>query len=221
MANDLCKRAPTVAAGPDKMAISPMTQGAAVVSSARLCTGAIPHSTAMPTAASDFFIGIPRCWSASQVDLASTQLTLILQARNQPVRRIPHVPSRSSGLIGGHHGHVTTNQIGRHSGQPIILTVRPPVIHRDAVTNVGSVKRASGHYSCDISLDIGPSFCYQRQILLIEGRLRPRVLPEAERVRCPRAERYGPLPGGFGHHALRYYGRCVGCFHWTGTGKGG
>ncbi len=28
-------------------------------------------------------------------------------------------------------------------------------------------------------------------------------------MRCPRAERYTPLPGSFGHHARRYYGRCV------------
>jgi len=27
-----------------------------------------------------------------------------------------------------------------------------------------------------------------------------------------------PLPGGFGHHVRRYYGRCAGCFRWTGTG---
>ena len=26
------------------------------------------------------------------------------------------------------------------------------------------------------------------------------------------------LPGGFGHHVRRYYGRCAGCFRWTGTG---
>src|ERR1700722_16772015 len=25
-------------------------------------------------------------------------------------------------------------------------------------------------------------------------------------------------PGGFGHHVGRYYGRCAGCFRWTGTG---
>jgi hypothetical protein len=38
-------------------------------------------------------------------------------------------------------------------------------------------------------------------------------------VRCPRAERYAPLPGGSGHLPLRYYGRCVRCCHWTGTGE--
>jgi hypothetical protein len=27
-----------------------------------------------------------------------------------------------------------------------------------------------------------------------------------------------PRPGGFGHHVRRYYGRCAGCFRWTGTG---
>jgi hypothetical protein len=27
-----------------------------------------------------------------------------------------------------------------------------------------------------------------------------------------------PLPGGFGHHVRRYYGRCAGCCRWTGTG---
>jgi hypothetical protein len=27
-----------------------------------------------------------------------------------------------------------------------------------------------------------------------------------------------PRPGGFGHHVHRYYGRCAGCFRWTGTG---
>src|SRR3984957_18314308 len=27
-----------------------------------------------------------------------------------------------------------------------------------------------------------------------------------------------PLPGGFGHHVRRYYGRCAGCIRWTGTG---
>ena len=27
-----------------------------------------------------------------------------------------------------------------------------------------------------------------------------------------------PLPGGFGHHVRRYYGRCAGCFRWTGIG---
>jgi hypothetical protein len=26
------------------------------------------------------------------------------------------------------------------------------------------------------------------------------------------------LPGGFGHHVRRYYGRCAGCCRWTGTG---
>ena len=52
-----------------------------------------------------------------------------------------------------------------------------------------------------------------------EGRSRPRVLPEAERVRCPRAEPYSPPPGGSGHLPRRYYGRCVRCCHWTGTGE--
>ena len=36
------------------------------------------------------------------------------------------------------------------------------------------------------------------RISLSEGRLRPRVLPKAERVRCPRAGGYGPFPGGLG-----------------------
>ena len=27
-----------------------------------------------------------------------------------------------------------------------------------------------------------------------------------------------PRPGGFGHHVRRYYGRCAGCFRWTGIG---
>ena len=39
-----------------------------------------------------------------------------------------------------------------------------------------------------------------QRISLSEGRLRPRVLLKVERVRCPRAERYTPFPGGFGHH---------------------
>ena len=56
----------------------------------------------------------------------------------------------------------------------------------------------------DISLDIRPEIGYKPRISLIEGRLRPRVLPKAERVRCPRAEGYGPLPGSFGHHADRH-----------------
>ena len=30
-----------------------------------------------------------------------------------------------------------------------------------------------------------------------------------------------PRRSGFGHHSLRYYGRGVGCFHWTGTGESG
>ena len=33
---------------------------------------------------------------------------------------------------------------------------------------------------------------------------------------CARSRK--PLPGGFGHHVRRYYGRCAGCFRWTGTG---
>ena len=33
-----------------------------------------------------------------------------------------------------------------------------------------------------------------------------------------RARSRKPLPGGFGHHVRRYYGRCAGCFRWTGTG---
>ena len=33
---------------------------------------------------------------------------------------------------------------------------------------------------------------------------------------CGRSRK--PLPGGFGHHVRRYYGRCAGCFRWTGTG---
>ena len=54
--------------------------------------------------------------------------------------------------------------------------------------------------------------------LAIEGRLRPRVLTDAERVRAL-AEPYSPLPGSFRHHALRHYGRCVGCT--TGLGQAG
>ncbi len=70
------------------------------------------------------------------------------------------------------------------------------------------------------SLDIRPHFSYkQHRISLSEGRLRPRVLPKAERVRCPRAEGYGPLPGSFGHHALRHYGRCGRCI--PGLGQAG
>jgi hypothetical protein len=41
----------------------------------------------------------------------------------------------------------------------------------------------------------------------------------ARRGACARIRT--PLPGGSGHHSLRYYGRGVGCFHCTGTGKGG
>ena len=33
---------------------------------------------------------------------------------------------------------------------------------------------------------------------------------------CGRSRK--PLPGGFGHHVRRYYGRCAGCCRWTGTG---
>src|ERR1700731_2307253 len=33
-----------------------------------------------------------------------------------------------------------------------------------------------------------------------------------------RARSRKPLPGGFGHHVRRYYGRCAGCIRWTGTG---
>ena len=33
-----------------------------------------------------------------------------------------------------------------------------------------------------------------------------------------RARSRKPLPGGFGHHVRRYYGRCAGCCRWTGTG---
>ena len=33
---------------------------------------------------------------------------------------------------------------------------------------------------------------------------------------CGRSRK--PLPGGFGHHVRRYYGRCAGCIRWTGTG---
>jgi hypothetical protein len=62
-------------------------------------------------------------------------------------------------------------------------------------------------------IDIRPQIRYIRhRISLSEGRLRPRVLPNAERVRCPRAERYTPLPGSFGHHAGRHHdrsGRCI------------
>src|ERR1700682_147840 len=33
---------------------------------------------------------------------------------------------------------------------------------------------------------------------------------------CGRARK--SLPGGFGDHVRRYYGRCAGCCRWTGTG---
>ena len=33
-----------------------------------------------------------------------------------------------------------------------------------------------------------------------------------------RARSRKPLPGGFGHHVRRYYGRCAGCIRWTGIG---
>ena len=46
-----------------------------------------------------------------------------------------------------------------------------------------------------------------------------KVFSRVERVRCLRAERYTPLPGGSGHLPRRYYGRCVRCCHWTGTGE--
>jgi hypothetical protein len=72
------------------------------------------------------------------------------------------------------------------------------------------------------TLDIRPHFSYKlHRISLIDGRLRPRVLPNAERVRCPRAERYTPLPGSFGHHADRHYDRSGRCIPWTGTGERG
>src|ERR1700683_2255417 len=38
-----------------------------------------------------------------------------------------------------------------------------------------------------------------------------RVLPEAERVRRPRAERYTPRPRRLGHHACRHYDRRARC----------
>jgi hypothetical protein len=58
-------------------------------------------------------------------------------------------------------------------------------------------------------------------IALCKGRHREGALDWAERVRCPRAERHTPLPGGFGHHADRHYDRSVGCNHWTGIDEGG
>jgi hypothetical protein len=43
--------------------------------------------------------------------------------------------------------------------------------------------------------------------------------PSKERGGCGACGRSRkPLPGGFGHHVRRYYGRCAGCFRWTGTG---
>jgi len=57
------------------------------------------------------------------------------------------------------------------------------------------------------------------RISLSEGRLRPRVLPKAERVRCPRAGRYGPFPGGLGI-ILPALGPAREVLHWTGTGYG-
>jgi hypothetical protein len=55
------------------------------------------------------------------------------------------------------------------------------------------------------------------RISLGEGRLRPRVLPKAERVRCPRAGGYGPFPGGLGI-ILPALGPAREVLHWTGTG---
>ena len=48
-----------------------------------------------------------------------------------------------------------------------------------------------------------------------------KVFREVERVRCPRAERYTPHPGSFGHHADRHYDRSGRCVPWTGTGGRG
>ena len=69
-------------------------------------------------------------------------------------------------------------------------------------------------------LDMRPSFRYKTPISLIEGRL-PGGKPERRSEGGACARICNPLPGGFGHHVLRYYGRCVRCFHWTGTGKSG
>jgi len=38
-----------------------------------------------------------------------------------------------------------------------------------------------------------------------------KVFRKAERVRCPRAGRYGPFPGGVGHHVCRHYDRHARC----------
>src|SRR5271156_372538 len=58
------------------------------------------------------------------------------------------------------------------------------------------------------------------RISLCKGRHREGALDCAERVRCPRAERHTPFPGGFGHHLA---GTTTGPWvrHWTGTGGGG
>jgi len=52
-----------------------------------------------------------------------------------------------------------------------------------------------------------------------DGRLRRGYLPQAERVRCPRAEGYGPLPGSFGHQLAGTTAGAGGAF--PGLGQAG
>ena len=69
---------------------------------------------------------------------------------------------------------------------------------RSALRRYGSY-RSKSEFQCPRigdTLDYRHYFSYKLRISLeSRGRLRPRVLPKAERERCPRAERYTPLPG--------------------------
>src|SRR4029077_16088622 len=65
------------------------------------------------------------------------------------------------------------------------------------------------------------AFADKRAACWSKGRHHEGAPDSAKRARCPRADRHSPLPGGFGHHVRRYYGRCAGCSRWTWTGKSG
>ena len=99
-----------------------------------------------------------------------------------------------------------------------------PAIHIfgfDGALDVDARNKSGHDEARHISIDIYHCFCYITPIALCKGRHREGALDWAERVRCPRAERHTPLPGGFGHHADRHYDRSVGCIHWTGIDEGG
>ena len=115
----------------------------------------------------------------------------------------PSPLSRSGMKLSERNRHVSNHACGR-----------PPAGRRRDFCAGSAMATFRRHISIDM---MSPFQLWRMRISLSEGRLRPRVLPKAERVRCPRAGGYGPFPGGLGiiPPAL---GPAREVLHWTGTG---